>query len=476
MTTISSLGIGSNLDVNSIISKLMDAESQPLTQMKADATKIQTKISSYGKIQSYVSALEDAAQALSDPKAWSKTTASSADEKVFTATSSTGAAAGTYAVQVNALAQGQTIYSSPQSSSTATLGSGTLTLELGQWSNKDTVFTPASGTSAVNVTIDASDTLAQIRDKINAANAGVTASIVTDASGAKLVMRSTSTGVENGFRVSVADDDGAQDANGLSSLAYDPSAGVAEMTKAQDASNAEAVVDGITITSATNKIEGAISGVTLQLTGTSSSTVGLTLADDTTTMQTNVQAFVKAYNDLSSYLTTQTKYDESTKTGGPLQGDSGTNALRSAMRSLITATAGTSSTYGQLFQVGIDTNQDGTLKVDNAKLNAALATPDEMKKLFSRNAAGTSDDGIAEKLRTWSDALLSFDGSVATRTKSLQTQLAANTKKQDAFNERLTNIQAQLEKQYSALDTKMGTLNQLSTYVTQQIANWNKSG
>lgn len=475
MATISSAGIGSGLDVTSIISKLMAAESQPLTQIKADATKIQSKISAYGKIQSYVSALQDAAQTLADPAAWSKTTAGSADEKVFTATSSTGAAAGSYAVQVNTLAQGQTLFSTPFASATATVGSGTLSIETGQWNSDASSFTAKSGGTAVDVAIAATDTLEDVRNKINAAGAGVTASIVTDATGSKLVMRSSSTGVENGFRVAVADDDGTQDGSGLSSLAYDPSAGVSEMTRAQAAANAEAVIDGITVSSASNKIDGAISGVTLQLTGTSTSAVGLTLAHDTTTMQTDVEAFVKAYNDLSSYLTTQTKYDESSKSGGPLQGDSGTNSLRSAMRTLITSVSGTSSSFSQLFEIGIDTNQDGTLKTDSAKLKAALASPDEMKKLFSRNAAGTADDGIGEKLQTWSDALLSFDGSVTTRSQSLQKQLDANTKKQDDFNDRLTRIQAQLEKQYSDLDTRMSSLNQLSTYVTQQVTAWNKS-
>lgn len=475
MATISSAGIGSGLDVTTIISKLMAAESQPLTQIKADATKIQSKISAYGKIQSYVSALQDAAQTLADPTAWSKTTAASADEKVFTATS-TGAAAGSYAVQVTALAQGQTLFSTPFASATATVGSGTLSIELGQWSGDTSPsFTPKADSTAVEVAIAATDTLQDVRNKINAAGAGVTASIVTDAAGSRLVMRSTATGVESGFRVAVADDDGTQDGSGLSSLAYDPSAGISELTLAQAASNAEAVIDGIPVSSTTNKIDGAIGGVTLQLTGVSTSAVGLTLADDTTTMQTNVEAFVKAYNDLSGYLTTQTKYDESSKSGGPLQGDSGTNSLRSAMRTLITSVSGTSSSYSQLFQVGIDTNQDGTLKTDSTKLKTALASPEEMKKLFSRNAAGTSDDGIGEKLQTWSDALLSFDGSVTTRSKSLQKQLDANTKKQDDFNDRLTRIQAQLEKQYSALDTQMSSLNQLSTYVTQQITAWNKS-
>lgn len=477
MTTISSAGIGSGLNVSDIITKLMSAESQPLTLMQKDATKIQSKISVYGKIQSYVSALQDAARTLSDTTSWSKTTAATSDAQVFTATSSTGAAAGSYAVQVNSLAQGQTAYTGAFPSATSTVGSGTLTLQLGQWAGDNSAFTAKSGSSAVNVSIASTDTLTDVRNKINAAGAGVTASIVTDASGSKLVMRSSDTGAENGFRVMVADDDGAQDENGLSALAYDPANGAAQMTRAQTASNASAVVDGIAVTSTSNKIDGVIAGVTLQLTGTTEvgKSASLTLTDDTATMQTNVQAFVKAYNDLTTYMASQTKYDESTKTGAVLQGDAGTNRLIYALRGLVTSSAGASSKYSQLYQIGIDTNKDGTLKVDSTKLTAALASPDEMKKLFSRNGTGTADDGIGMKLQDWASSLLSVDGAVTTRTSSLQKQLTDNSKKQDAFNDRLTRIQAQLQKQYSALDTTMSNSTALQNYVSQQITTWNKS-
>lgn len=477
MATISSLGIGSGLDVTTIISKLMSAESQPLTLMQQDATKIQSKISAYGKIQSYVSALSDAAKTLADPTSWGKTTAASANEGVFKATTSSGAAAGTYGVKVDSLAQGQTAYSTAFASASSTVGSGTLSIELGAWNSDQTAFTAKSGATQVDIAISGSDTLEQVRSKINAANAGVTASIVTDASGSKLVLRSQNTGAENAFRISVADDDGdGGDASGLSALAYDPSSGQSQLTRSQPATNAKATVDGIAVESPTNSIDGVIDGVTLQLTGTSTQPTALTLTADTTSMQSNVQAFVKAYNDLLGYMNTQTAYDAGSKTGGPLQGDSGTNGLRAAMRRLETGSAGISSTYSQLYQIGIDTNQDGTLKVDDTKLQAALASPDQMAKLFGRNGVGAGDDGFAQKLVTWADNLVSFDGAVTTRSQSLQKILDDNKKKQSDFNDKLTRIQAQLQAQYSALDTTMANASSLSNYVSQQITAWNKGG
>lgn len=475
MTTISSTGIGSGLDVTSILSKLMEVERAPLAQIQADGAKIQSKLSVYGKVQSYVSALGDAAKTLADKTAWGRTTAVSGDEKVFTATTSTGATAGSYAVQVNALAAGQTLASTSFTSKTEVVGAGTLSIELGQWSADQSSFTAKTGVTKVDVTISATDTLENVRTKINEANAGVTASIVTDATGSKLVMRSTTTGAENAFRVSVADGDGVQDSAGLSRLAYDPANGISEMSRTQAASNAEAVIDGITISSATNKVEGAIEGVTFQLVGKSTGTVDLTLSNDSAAMQTDVQAFVKAYNDLATYLTNQTKYDSATKTAGTLQGDSGANALRAALRSLGSATSGASSVFDRLAEVGLDPQSDGTLKINSSKLTTALASPAELQKMFSLNGTGTSDDGFAQKIKTWSETLLGFDGAITSRTNSLQSQITANTKKQTAFEDRMTTVEARLKAQYSTLDTKMGSLTALSTYVTQQIANWNKS-
>lgn len=475
MTTISSTGIGSGLDVTSILSKLMEVERAPLTQIQDEGAKIQSKLSVYGKVKSYVSALGDAANALSAKTAWSRTTASSGDDKVFTATTSTGAAAGTYSVQVNSLAASQTLVSASFASKTALVGSGTMTIELGQWSDDQSSFTAQSGATALNVAISATDTLEDVRTKINDANAGVTASIVTDATGAKLVMRSTATGEENAFRVTVADDDGLEDDAGLSRLSYDPSNAIGQMSQTRAAANAEAVIDGITISSATNKVEGALEGVTFQLLSESSGAVDLTVSNDTEAIKTDIQTFVSAYNDLAKYLATQTKYDSTTQTAGALQGDSGANALRAALRSLGSATSGTSSVFDRLAEVGLDPQSDGTLKINSTKLTEALASPDELQKMFSLNDAGTTDDGFAEKIATWSETLLGFDGAITTRTNSLQSQITANTKKQTAFEDRMTTVEARLKAQYAALDTKMGSLTALSTYVTQQIANWNKS-
>ena len=476
MATISSAGVGSGLDVESIVTKLMAVERTPLTQMQSEASKIQSKLSVYGKVQSYVSALSDAASKLSGKTSWGQTSATSGNEAVFKATTSTGATAGSYSVLVSSLAAAQTVVSATYGAKTDPVGEGNLSIELGSWSADQSSFTGKSGSTAVSIAVSATDTLEDVRQKINAAGAGVSASIVTDASGAKLVLRSSTTGESNGFRMTSSDADlnDADDA-GLSKLAFDPSAGINQLTQTQAAANALAVIDGINVSSETNTIEGAIEGVVLKLTSKTTTPVDLTVAADTTTMKANVEAFVKAYNDLAGYLTAQTKYDSASKTAGALQGDSGANALRAALRGLGTSSAGASSTLSRMAQIGLDPQSDGSLKINSAKLTSALESPVELQKMFSLNGEGADDDGFAQKIKTWSDTLLGFDGAVTTRSSSLQSQVTANTKRQAAFEERMTTVEARMRAQYTALDTKMSSLTALSSYVSQQITNWNKS-
>ena len=203
--SISSAGIGSGLDVKGIISSLMAVESQPLTLLQDKATTVTTEISAVGQIQSLTSTMADKARALSSPSLWTQTTSSTADPTVVTADTSGGTAApGDYSVSVQQMAQGQTVTSSVAAGTGLT--AGTLTIQLGSYTSDGlapptTTFANAAS-GPVNIAIGAGDTsLSAIRDKINAANAGVSASIITDANGSRLSLRSTITGASNGFKI-----------------------------------------------------------------------------------------------------------------------------------------------------------------------------------------------------------------------------------------------------------------------------------
>ncbi len=471
MASISSAGIGSGLDVNSIVTQLMTVEKAPLQQMQTTATKIQNQLSAYGKIQSFVSTLRDAAAKLASPTTWNSTSATSADSSVFTASTDGTAQAGNYTLSVQQLATAQTV-ASPASA--FPVGAGVLRIQDG------------SGGNAIDVSIDAGDTAAQVRDKINAAKAGVVASVVTDASGSRLLLRSSETGADHAFTVKevVSDGQGGQTtttSGDLAKLTFDPSqpaaAGV-NMSLTQAAGNAKATVNGLAVESGSNLLTGAVEGVTIKLGKVSASPVDLTVSNDTDSVKTAVQAFADAYNQLNLYLSQQTAYDATTKKGGTLQGDTGTNALRYAMRAIVGGTGTMTGSYQRLAQIGLDVKKDGSMAVDDTKLGNALGSHlSDLKALFSaKDTAVAANNGFAVQLQNWGDGLLKFDGALTSRSDSLQSRVTANTKKQDQFNERMTQVEARLKAQYSALDNQMGKLNSLSTYITQQVTTWNKSG
>ena len=476
MTTISSAGIGSGLDVNSIVTQLMTAEKTPLKQMQSEASSIQNKLSAYGKIQSFTSALRDASLKLTQATTWADTTAASSDASVASATTKTGAATGNYSVTVQQLASAQTLASAAYPAS-MTVGAGVIHIDLGTWAAGQTSLAPKSGSTTADVTILSTDTLADVRDKINAAKSGVMASIVNDASGSRLVLRSSETGAENGFRITTTDGDGNDgDAAGLSALAYAPDSGINRLTRTETAVDAKATVNGLSITSAKNQLSGVVDGLDLKLSKVSATPVDISVTSNTDAMKTAITAFTDAYNNLNKYLTDQTKYDSATKVAGTLQGDSGTNSLRMAMRNMVSSTSGASGLYHRLSEIGIQAATDGSLSVDSTKLSSALGHVDDLKSLFAnKDALVDTNNGFARRLQTWSDKLLSFDGTLSSRSDSLQRQIDANSKKQDAFNTRLTSVEARMRAQYSALDTKMASLNSLSAYMTQQITQMNKS-
>jgi flagellar hook-associated protein 2 len=371
------------------------------------------------------------------------------------------------------------------------VGSGTLRIDVGSLDAGGTGIDIKPGTSSINVKIDAGDTAAQVRDKINAAKAGVTASIVTDAAGSRLVLRGSDTGKGSAFTITGVDDPldtttpAAQRPSNLTFSATDLAAatdglpatvGTSQLTFTQPALNAKATINGLAIETASNVMTGVLDGVTVKLAKVSSTPVDLTVSSNSDSIKKAITNFTDAYNSLNKYLADQTKYDSANKVSATLQGDSGTNALRSAMRSIVAGTTGSNGVFHRLSDLGISPQTDGTLAVDNTKLSNALAKLSDVKDLFAKSDATLdTDNGFGARMKKWGDALLSFDGSLTTRSDSLRRQVTANTKKQDDFNTRMTTVEARMRAQYSALDNKMATLNGLSSYMTQQITNMNKT-
>ena len=478
--TISSAGIGSGLDVNGIIDSLIKVEQVPLTKLQTVGSTMQTKLSAFGQMQSLVSSFRDAAAQLQNPTTYAVTSAASSDTTAVGASSGTKALPGTYSVSVTSLSATQnTVSASGQfTAGTDVVGTGSITISLGTWSTGQTAFTAKPGATDVVIPIGASEnTLAGIRDKINAANAGVSATIVTDATGSRLALQSSAPGAVNGFRVSVTDDDTNNlDAQGLSRLAFDPPNATAGQSITQSATNTLASINGIAVETASSTLADVVDGMTFNLSKVTTSPVTVSVTRNTDSVKTQITNFVASYNALSSFLSSATQYDASTKKAALLQGDATTTGLQNQLRSMISQSGKASTAFGSLSDLGLEFQKDGRLKINDTKLSAGLAKLPELTKAMSNvDLADPSNNGFAKKLTSWADGLLSTDGTLPGKTKSIQSQINANTKDQAKMSDRISGIEARIRAQYTALDTTMANANALSKYVTQQITTWNKS-
>jgi flagellar hook-associated protein 2 len=475
MATISSPGVGTNgLDVKSIISQLVTLEKRPLDTLKLQAATVNTKISAFGQIKSLVSTLQDAAGKLTSVTGWNGVATTSSDSKFVSATAVGGTLPTTFSVEVQSLAKAQATASAALLPVGGALGSGTLRLELGKWSVAPASFTPGSG-QPVDITISASDKLSDVASKINGANAGVTASVLSDASGERLLLRSKSTGEEFGFRLSVMEDGdtdpqsaGNTDATGLSRL-------VNGATVTQAAADAKATVNGIAVSSATNTFASTISGVTFKAEQVTTAPIDITVSKDNSAIQSNIDGFVKAYNAINQLLQDATKYDAATKSAGLLQGDSTAVALQNSLRNAIQSVTTGGGAFQRLADIGITQQLGGDLAVDSSKLTKALSeNPDDVKNLF-RNTGGGSADGIAVQLKALTTNLLSNDGFFKSKDATLQLSLKRNSQDQTRVNEKVEAFEKRITQRYNALDAQLSSLNGLNAYISQQVTAWNKS-
>ena len=397
--TLSSPGIGSGLDVNGIVQKLMSVEQQPLTQLDKQESVDNARITAYGTLKGSLSALQTALQGLSSADSFNILTASTSDASSIGATITGKATQGSYSVDVTQLAQAHKLVSTGFANTTDAIGTGTLSFDFGTFDGVGGTFT-SNGSGVKTVSIAAGqDSLAGIRDAVNAANIGVTATIVNDgsATGNRLVFTSVNSGAANSLKITVADTDGNNgDAAGLSQFAYDPAGGAGtgrNLTQKVAAQNALLTIDGIDVQSASNTIKGAVDGITLNLLKTTGGTPAtLTVATNTSGVDSKLAAFVKAYNDLNTTFTTLTKYDSDKKQASVLTGDSTVRIVQNQLRSMLGGRLG-SGLYSTLSQVGVTFQADGTLNFDSTKLDSAMASsPAEVTKLFA--ALGSASDPL----------------------------------------------------------------------------------
>lgn len=444
---------GSVIDVSELVSELVSAAQTPQeTLISNQQQAVSTQISAVGALQGALSTFQSALTPLATSDAFDALTATSSDTTAFTATAGSDATtAGSYSVTVSALAQSEQLLSNAFSDgANSAVGTGTLSVSLG-------------GTS-FQVSIDSgNDTLSDIAAAINAAsgNPGITASVLQGTDGAYLVLSSSLTGAANTIEVTETDGGG-----GLSALTYGTgnTGNYSVQSQPQDASYSIAGVSG---TSASNTVTGAISGVTLTLLGTTgSSGATLSLANDASTIESNISSFVSAYNTLLSTFNQLGGYDASTSTPGAMMGSGLLSNIENQTNQALYSIVDTgSSVYNSLASIGVTTNSDGTLSLNSTTLATALSSDfSAVSQLFS-----STTSGVAATLNTQITADLASGGTIADENQSLTAQQNNLTTQSNQLSSQMSALSASLTEQYSALNTLLSSLQTTSSYLKEQF-------
>lgn len=466
---ISAPGVGSGLDVNSIINQLLTLERKPIQQIQTQIGGLQSSISAWGQIKSGLAKLQDAAAKLLDDGLWRGNTATSGNDTVLGVRSTGGALAGSYNVRVQSLAQAQSVRTATPFAAGSPLGlSGRLEFTQGSWSGNS--FT-ASG-SPVSVTVTASDTLGSIATKINQLNAGVTAVVVRSGTQENLVFKSSQTGAARGFEVRAYDAGDAlitDGTTGLGALSYfNNGSGIVGQTLNYAGQDAAIEIDGVTVSSPTNTFSDTIAGLTLEAKGVSPAPVALNVASDKAAMTDAVKAFQQAFNDLSKTIKDLTRADPNGQGNGPLRGDQAAIGILTMLRNYAGgAASGTGVT--RLTDLGLSFQRDGSLSLDGTRLDAALSNPDQVRNLFAETTSG-----IARRMRDFARDTLASGGSAASRERTLKDTVARKNQEIERIEERVERSEQRLRAQYTALDTKMAQYSGLSNYISQQLSAWAK--
>lgn len=463
MASISTLGVGSGLDLSSILDSLESAEKESLTPISNQQTAYTAKLSAYGTLKSALTTFQTANTALNDADLFSATTATSTSS-AFSATTSGSVVAGNYTISVSQLAQAQTLTSATQSSNSTALGDSSA-------SSRTMTITLVDGTSK-DITLTSDQTsLTGMRDAINSADAGVTATIIkTGDSSYRLSLTSTETGSDNAVSsISVTGDDTLQGIVG-----YDASASSNAMTESVSAQNAKLTVNNVEIENSSNTISDALEGITLKLNDTTTGNQTLAITKDSSKAQSAIENWVDAYNTLLTQFDTLTKYtavdvgsDSQDSSNGALLGDSTLRTIQTQLKSMLT-NAQSSSTYKTLAQIGITTDPtSGQLELDSDKLSTALTSdPDGVKEMIVGDGTTTGiTTTIATNLTSW----LSSTGIVQAATDGVSKTLNDLTDQYNDMSTRIDNLIARYKTQFTALDVLMSSLNSTSSYLSQQF-------
>lgn len=438
---ITATGIGSGLDTANIVKVLVDAEKVPKEAMfKAQEDSIKAEVSAMGTLKSALTTFQDAVKKLQTGEALNQRKISVSNSTYLTATADKTAQTGSYAIKVEQLAVNHKIAGTNVTDPALGVGEGSL----------------AFGVNGNNFSVDvsATDSLDAIAKKVNEApdNVGVTATVITSDAGSRLVFSSDKSGEDNQISITATDTTGS----GLSNM-FD----AMNTTTLQDAKNAVLYIDNQKVTSQTNEVKNAITGVTLQLTDADlTKTTSLKIEQDNDAVKTNVKAFVDAYNSLVTTVDKLSSYDQDTNTAAALQGDSMIRSIESQLRSIASERVPTEDGGSiALYDIGITTDRYGKLSIDDTKLDKVLSEDmSSVEALFA-----TPEKGLANRFYDVSESYVKSRGVIADRETSYTNQQRRLAEQREAFTLKMDQYTARLTKQFNAMDLVVGQLNQQSS-------------
>ena len=474
MAAITSVGVGSGLDLESLLTNIITAEKAPTeTLLNIKEAEIQASISAFGSLKSTLSAFQSSLENPKESTFFSSRSATSGDSESFTATAESTAQTANYQVAVLALASESKVATNGSfADPDATPGAGTLTIGF-------------DGGSAFTITVAATDSLTDIRDAINDAstNVGITASLLTIDAGmgdgstiTEMILTSDDTGASNQIDITVDDTGDGNDTDnaGLSRFHFDgsdPDAAGNQMLNKLESQDASITVDGFTAFSATNVFDSVISGVSITAITQdadpgSPTTAALTIETDTSAVKKEITTFAASYNELLIVLNTLTDYNATTETRGILGNDSSARLIEAQLRRVIgSRVEGAPFDFDNLGYLGFATNQNGTIKLDSDTLETAVETQfDSLSTLF------TSDDGIATQLDSLLTSMLQTDGTINTKEDILNNKIKFIEQERRDLELRLEHIEKRYRTQFAALDILVSQLKSTGTFLTQQLA------
>ena len=452
MTGISAAGLGSGLDIKGLVDQLVAAERTPFSnRLNLKEAKTSQELTSVGKVKSALANLQGVLTQLAESSAFTGRTTSVGEPDLASVSATSAAAAGSYSVEVLAVATQQRIASQVFTDSATEVGWGTLSFTIdGETFNVDIADDPEA------------NTLTGIRDAINeAGNAyGLFAGVVVADDGARLILTSEEPGSAHEFSIASSGGDG-----GLSVLDYTTAAPGA-MTVLTAATDAQVTIDGFTVTSTSNTISSAVDGLTIEvLEADPGNTFTVSIGLDKGKTRATLESFITAYNGVVTAIKGETAFDADSGVAGNLLGDSAIRSIQESLRREISRVIDDDSlAFTTLAQLGVKTKIDGTLEIEAERLDAALnANFDAVEALF------TSDEGIGTRMDELVSTMLGTSGQIETRESRLRSVLDLIGEDRERLETRMASVRSRLEKQFNAMDQLIAQLNQTSQYLASQL-------